>query len=520
MFECPPRADVLDDLARGEYDLCVIGGGATGLGCALDAQLRGLRTVLIEARDFAGATSSASTKLAHGGVRYLQQAVAHLDYREYRLVKDALRERALMLRNAPHLAHSIEFVVPCFSAFDLLYYGAGLKIYDRMAGGFRLSPSRVISQKAALQRVPRLQPARLTGAVTYADGQFDDARYAIALARAFRAAGGRALNYARAIGFETAANGKLQAVAVADQFSMRAVSVRARAFVNATGPYSDRVRRLASPGASDRMEPSKGVHVLFPLDPASQSDALLVPKTEDGRVAFAIPYLGRLLVGTTDEAAAPDPEPLVTRCEIEYLLAQVNRYLAAPLSPADIVSGFAGVRPLIRRGSEQTKGLVRDDEVEIDGRSGLISILGGKWTTYRMMAEKTIDRVQQSLGVPVGGCVTRTHRLAEEQLPDSLRADPELGRPLVEGFPATRAQVVQAVREEMAMTVEDVLRRRVGLELFSWNLAGHAAPAVAEIMAAEFGWSSAETGHAIQQYVTRIGGMREAAGFTDGQERS
>lgn len=513
------RAEVLDGLARSEYDLCVIGGGATGLGCALDAQLRGLRTVLIEARDFAGATSSASTKLAHGGVRYLQQAVAHLDYREYRLVKDALRERALMLRNAPHLAHPIEFVVPCLGRFDLLYYGAGLKIYDRMAGRFRLSASQVISRAAALSRMPRLQPAGLGGAATYADGQFDDARYAIALLRAFVAAGGRATNYARAIGFEAAANGKLQAVGCEDQVSKHVQSVRARAFVNATGPFSDSVRRLASPGASDRMEPSKGVHVLFPLDSGWRSDALLIPKTEDGRVAFAIPYLGRLLVGTTDEAAAPDPEPIVLRREIEYLLEQVNRYLAKPLSPADVVSGFAGVRPLIRRGPAQTKRLVRDDEVEFDGRTGLISILGGKWTTYRLMAEKTIDRVQQYLGIPVRGCITRTHSLVEEQLADSLRRDADLGRPLVEGFPATVAQVVHAVREEMAMTVEDVLRRRSGVELFSWKMAAEAAPAVAEIMAAELGWPSVETGHAIQQYVTRVRRMQHAAGLTSGQER-
>lgn len=512
----PPRAEFLNDLAQSEYDLCVIGGGATGLGCALDARLRGLRTVLMEARDFAGATSSASTKLAHGGVRYLQQAVAHLDLREFRLVRDALRERALMLGNAPHLVFPLEFVVPCYSRFDLLYYGAGMKIYDRMAGGFRLSPSRVISRGVAVSRVPRLQAAGLTGAVTYADGQFDDARYAIALLRTFLAAGGRAVNYVRAVSFTAAPNGRLEAVAGEDQFSRQVISVRARAFVNATGPFSDTVRRLASPAAEARMEPSKGVHVLFPLDPSWKSDALLIPKTEDGRVAFAIPYLGRLLVGTTDDAAAPEQEPLVTPREIEYLLAQVNRYLATPLSPSGIVSAFAGVRPLIRSGDAQTKRLIRDDEVEFDSRTGLISILGGKWTTYRLMAQKTIDRVQQYLELPVGGCVTGTHRLAEAQLTDSPGSEPALSQPLAEGFTATRAQVVRAVREEMAVTVEDVLRRRTGLELFSWKMAAEGAPAVAELMASELGWSSAETEHAIQQYVTRIGRMREAAGLKAG----
>jgi glycerol-3-phosphate dehydrogenase len=514
------RAELVDHLARGAFDVCIIGGGATGLGCGLDAQLRGLRTAVVEAGDFAGATSSASTKLAHGGVRYLQQAVAHLDVREYRLVRDALRERALMLRNAPHLAHPLEFAVPCRSRFDLLYYGAGLKLYDWMAGSLRLGPSHVISRAGALQRIPALQSGGLAGAVTYVDGQFDDARFAITLLSAFLAAGGRALNYARVTGFEKSATGALQAAAVEDSIGGSQFCVRARAFVNATGPFSDAVRRLASPGAADRMEPSKGVHVLFPLGEGWKRDALLVPRTADGRVVFAIPYLGRLLVGTTDEAASPDAEPVVTRDEIDYLLEQVNPYLAAPLAAGDIVSGFAGVRPLIARGAAATKRLVRDDEMEFDARTGLISILGGKWTTYRLMAEKTIDRVQQYLGMPAGGCATRDHRLPEPWVEAALlEDDPELARPVVHGFAATLAEVAQAVRQEMAVTIEDVLRRRIGLELFSWNMAADAAPAVGECMARELGWSREATGRAIQQYVTRIRRMQDAAGLRAGQER-
>jgi glycerol-3-phosphate dehydrogenase len=483
------RPELLHTIEESAYDLCIIGGGATGLGCALDAQLRGIRTVLIEARDFASATSSASTKLAHGGVRYLQQAVQQLDAREYRLVKDALRERALMLRNAPHLAQALEFVVPCYSRFDLLYYGAGLKMYDWMAGSRRLFPSRVVSKRAALDRVSRIRPDRLAGAVTYADGQFDDARYAIALLSAFRSAGGHALNYARAEGFEKRSDGRIEAVNLD-----AGISIRARAFVNATGPFSDVVRRLASPGAIDRMEPSKGVHVLFPLDPDWQKHALLVPKTEDGRVVFAIPYLGRLMVGTTDDAAPPDPDPLVTRGEVDYLLEQVNPYLAKPLAAADMVSAFAGIRPLIARSGSATKRLVRDDEIEVDARSSLISILGGKWTTYRLMAERTIDRVQQQLGLAVGGCRTHEYRLPQAPTPETLEV-----------------LVTQAVRDEMAVTIEDVLRRRTGIELFSWSAARDAAPAVGETIARELGWPRDETDRAIQQYVARIGRMQDTA---------
>jgi glycerol-3-phosphate dehydrogenase len=507
----PGRAALQRAIESATHDVCVIGGGATGAGCALDAQLRGLRTVLIEADDFGSKTSSASTKMAHGGIRYLQAAVRNLDVRQYRLVCDALHERALMIRNAPHLASPLEFVVPCFRRSEQFYYGIGLKAYDWIAGKGSLGPSRILSASETFRHLPNLRRTGLVGAATYTDGQFDDARYCLALITTVTEAGGVALNHARAVDFEKR-DGRITAATVEDQFTKQVFAVRARAFVNATGPYSDSVRRLASPNAGTRLSPSKGVHLLFPLPPDWGAGALLVPKTEDGRVIFAMPYNGRLMVGTTDTAAPPSAEMVVTRDEIDYLMRQINPYLARPLSASGIVSGFAGLRPLVRSNhTSNTSALIRDDEVEVDPKSGLISILGGKWTTYRHMAEKTIDRISSA------ACVTRTAPLAGSEgyhpafcqelvlLPEptarhlaykyGTRArdvvrladeSPDLRQPLIEGAPPIRAEVVYAVRREMAITVEDVLARRIGLELYDWRLAMQAASTVADLMSREF----------------------------------
>jgi glycerol-3-phosphate dehydrogenase len=545
-----PRTEILQQVKSTDYDLCVIGGGATGAGCALDGQLRGLRTILLEGADFASRTSSASTKMVHGGIRYLQAAVVNLDVRQYRLVSHALSERALMLRNAPHLTRTQEFLVPCFRRSERFYYGIGLKIYDRIAGRGSLAHSRVLSSGEALHRLPALRRDSLLGAVSYADGQFDDARYGLALVTTFVGAGGAALNHARATGFERAPNGRITAVAVVDENSGASFTVRARVFVNATGPFSDAVRGLAAPGTEPRLRPSKGVHLLFPLDAAWGDDGLLVPRTEDGRVVFALPFNGRLLVGTTDTPVSPDAQMVVTRQEIDYLLRQINPYLKAPLRASDMVSGFAGIRPLVRsRGSRDTSKLIRDDEVELDPHSGLISILGGKWTTYRKMAEKTIDLVQTSLGLPPGGCVTRTTALSGSEgyhpaywrdladrhgVPEPsarhlarkfgtaaaevlrlAEESRELTLPLVEGAAPLRAEVVYAVRQEMALTVEDVLARRIGLEFYDWRMAIDAAPLTARLMARDLGWTQSETTHAAVQYIARLRHLMEMAGMPE-----
>jgi glycerol-3-phosphate dehydrogenase len=406
------REETLRKIENSSFDVCVIGGGATGAGCALDAQLRGLQTALVEAGDFAGATSSKSTKIIHGGVRYLEEAVKELDPAEYRVVDRALHERILMLKNGPYLSRTLEFLIPCFHWLDAGYYDVGLKMYDWIAGETSIFPSHFLSRDETLRRMPTLKSEELVGSIAYADGQFNDARYNVALVKTFWESGGAASNYLRVTGFKKDEDGKLAAAEVEDQLSRRKFLVRARAFVNSTGPLADTVRNLATPGVQRRMRLSKGSHILLPLEVLPSEDAMLMPKTEDGRVLFAVPWMGRLLVGTTEQEVGVHDELCVTKEEIEFILRQLNRYLKKPVTPNQVVSGFAGARPLVSRGGNgDTKKLSRDDELEIDPRSGLVSIMGGKWTTHRAMAEDTIDAVQKYLGWPVTPCLTRNRPL-------------------------------------------------------------------------------------------------------------
>jgi glycerol-3-phosphate dehydrogenase len=541
------RVEELQNISGQQFDLCVIGGGATGSACALDAQLRGIRTVLLEAGDFAGATSSAATKIIHGGVRYLEEAIKGADLQEYHVLVRALHERVRMLENAPHLTRILEFLVPSYRWLDVAYLDIGLKIYDWLAGPGRISPSKFLSEEETLKRMPGLNQKGLIGSVAYADGQFDDARYNVALVQTFTMAGGNALNHARVTDFRREANGKLSGVVVKDQLAGNTFTVNAKAIVNATGPVSDSIRQLATPALHKRMRPSKGAHILLPLDVFPTNDALLIPKTEDGRVLFAVPWNGRLLVGTTDEEVSPDAELIVTKKDVEYMLRHLNQYLARPITPDEIVSGFAGARPLV--GSEQegsTKKLARDDVIEVDSASGLISIMGGKWTTHRAMAEDTIHRVQQSLGVPPTDSQTRTHvlyggegytddywkklarqhRLSEEtarHLASKFGTAAEkvllltsenavFAQPILAGFPAIKAEIVYTVRHEMAATIEDVLARRIGMQLYSWRDAIDAAPVVGSLMAAELHWAGAYTSEAITRYVGKINHLLDSAG--------
>ncbi len=551
------RIEELKNVAGREFDLCVIGGGATGAACALDAQLRGIRTVLLEANDFAGATSSASTKIIHGGVRYLEEAIKGADLQEYRVLVRALHERIRMLDNAPHLTRSLEFVVPSYSWINVAYLDIGLKIYDWLAGPGRISPSKFLSKEQTLQLMPGLNPEGLIGSVAYADGQFDDARYNLALIQSFTAAGGNALNYARVINFIRTSVGKLSGVHVTDQFTGNTFALNAQAIVNAAGPFSDSIRQLATPSSQKRMRLSKGAHILLPLSTFPSEDALLIPKTEDGRVLFAIPWGGRLLVGTTDEEVSPGVELAVTREDVEYLLRHLNHYLSQPVTTDDIVGGFAGARPLVvtqttakNKDNKQsdTKSLARDDAIEVDSSSGLISIMGGKWTTHRAMAEDTIHRVQQSLGVLQTESKTRNfvlqggkgypdnywkrlcqeyhvpeetgHHLAAKFGTDAEQVlalgieHPTLMQPILTHGAAIQAEVIYSVRSEMACTIEDVLARRIGMQVYSWHDSIEAAPVVGALMAHELNWTDAYTRLAVTQYIDKINHSLDTAGLS------
>jgi glycerol-3-phosphate dehydrogenase len=528
----------------------VIGGGATGAGCALDAQLRGLRCLLLDAGDFASAASSASTKLVHGGVRYLEQAVKSLNLEEYRMVKHALRERLFMLRNAPHLAHAAHFLVPVYSWSKALYYLMGMKMYDAVAGKNNLFPSSFLSRAETLERMPGLNGKGLRGAVCYSDGQFDDARYDLALVEALFEAGGTALNYARLARFEHDKQGQLLRGEVRDEIAAEIFWVRAKKFVNATGTAADKVRALANPSLTGRMRPSKGVHLLFPAETFPGRDALLVPETEDGRVIFAVPWQGRLLVGTTDDELTPATRMVVEKSEADYLLRQLNPYLQAPLRRDQIESGLAGLRPLVAAaGHEQTSKLIRDHEVEVDRSSGLISILGGKWTTHRLMAEDTIDAVERGMGRPVSPSRTAEHPLPgaagydehfatrlekEYALPadsarhlagkfgtravgilELLREHPPWRERIARQAPAIRAEIVYAVRQEMAETIEDLLARRTGTQMYGWKAALEAAPAVASLLAREKNWDAAREAQAVERYSGKIRGFLRELGASE-----
>jgi glycerol-3-phosphate dehydrogenase len=547
------RTEALRTVEANSFDVCVIGGGATGSGCALDAQLRGLKTVLVEGTDFASGTSSASTKMVHGGVRYLEQAVRHVDLAEYKVVKRALDERVHMLRNAPFLTGVREFITPCYSWGEVAYFGTGLKLYDWIAGKTGLAPSRFLSRDEALRRIPVLNGEKLVGAVAYTDGQFDDARYNIALLLTFAEAGGEGLNYARVIGFERAQGGKIGAAEVQDRISARRFTVRAQAFLNATGPSADTIRSMAAPDAERRMRLSRGVHILLPAEVLSSCDALLIPKTEDGRVLFAIPWMSRLLVGTTDDEVQNAEQPGITAAEVEYLLRHLNRYLAKTVGPHQVVSGFAGVRPLVTSGQGKhigkgrTKELARDHEVEVDPTSGLISIMGGKWTTYRAMAQDAIDAVERclnrtpvpcrTLNYPLVGSdgfsaeygqrlaahvgiseATARHLVAKfgtraAKVLALTQDQRDLAAPLVEGLAPLRAEVVFCARNEMAVSIEDILGRRIGLQFYAWREAMKAAPTVADLLAVELGWPTAVKQAAVEQYFKRMENLMRESGL-------
>lgn len=493
------RSTLLDRLRASEtWDLIVIGGGATGLGAALDATTRGYRTVLLEAHDFAQATSSRSTKLIHGGVRYLAQG-------DVGLVREALRERGRLVRNAPHLVHELPFLVPAYRWWDRAYYGLGLSVYDRLAGSLGFGRSRIVGRDEALALAPTLEPRGLRGGVVYHDGQFDDSRLAVALFRSIDDHGGTALNGVAVTHFVKSAQGHIAGVRAVDSETGETFEIAAGGVINATGVFADDVRRLDEPGSTAMIAPSQGAHLVLGPEFLPGNTAVLVPKTDDGRVLFAIPWHGRVVVGTTDtpvDRVSLEPRPL--RKELDFLLKHAGRYLARDPCPADVLSIYAGLRPLIsrsREGRANTSRISREHAMVVS-ESGLVTIAGGKWTTYRRMGEVVVDLAAKTVGLAPRPCVTNDLRLhgwesepaggplgvygADAPALERLIAErPEWRRPLHARLPYRGGEVIWAARFEAARSLEDALARRTRALLLDGRAAIEAAPLAAALLAEE-----------------------------------
>ena len=499
------REDLLAALARPTtYDVAVVGGGATGLGVALDAAARGFSVVLLESHDFAGGTSSRATKLVHGGVRYLAQG-------NVALVREALHERQVLLRNAPHLAQPLAFVMPSYKVWETPFYGTGLKVYDALAGSAGLGKTRFLSRAETLRELPGARADGLKGGVEYWDGQFDDARLAIAIARTAAARGALLVNYCPVTDV-LHASGRVSGVRCRDAETGRSFDIAARCVINAAGVWVDDLRRLDGRSAgrteTSMVAPSQGVHVVVDRAFLPGSRALMVPKTADGRVLFGVPWLGKVILGTTDTPrtdVAREPRPFDE--ELRFILGEAGRYLARAPRLSDARSIWVGLRPLVRPPADagaDTKALSREHTVLVS-RSGLVTVTGGKWTTYRAMAEDVLERCFDAslLARRVAGVTTDLRLVGSESAaaPVSISeppgphlygseaaavaALPGAGAVLAGGL--TEAMVRFAARQEFARTAEDVLARRSRLLFLDAAQAAQAAPAVGRILREETG---------------------------------
>jgi glycerol-3-phosphate dehydrogenase len=490
------RAEMLARVhARREpWDMLIVGGGATGVGMAVDAASRGYDVLLLEQSDFGKGTSSRSTKLVHGGVRYLEQG-------NISLVMEALRERGILRRNAPHLVRDLAFVVPNYDWWEAPFYGLGLKIYNVLAGKYNFGPSRILTREETLELLPTIRTDRLRGGVVYYDGQFDDARLLINLAETAAEQGGTLVNYVQVTGITRDEEGFVAGVLARDVESSVDLRIGAKVLVNAAGPFCDAVRRFAEPDVTPLIAPSQGIHLVFDRSFLPGDSAIMVPHTSDGRVMFAIPWHGHTLVGTTDTPIADVTlEPRALAEEIDFILATAGQYLHKPPSRADILSVFAGIRPLVRSGdAKSTATLSRDHTIHID-RSGLLTITGGKWTTYRNMAEDGVNQAATLARLPEKPCITAHlaihgfHADASEFGPLAVYGadapaivDLALEERLHPALPYRAAEVLWAARMEMARTVEDVLARRMRALFLNARAAIEMAPAVAGLMARELG---------------------------------
>ena len=549
-------------MAEAEMDVLVVGGGATGAGVALDAASRGLKVALLEREDFASGTSSKSTKLVHGGVRYLEKAVFQQDVGQLSLVFEALQERKTFLENARHLAHAMTIQLPCYSWADVPMYWAGLKLYDVVAGSQGLRWSQFLFADETTRQMPtirRVRPnsaATLKGSVEYSDGQFDDARVNVALAVTAAMAGAHVLNYAEVEGLITETvdvagrkESVCKGVRVLDKVSGRRFEVRAKRVVNAGGPFADGLRKLADKGAKQMVRPSAGTHITLPAYYASSTGTgLLVPKTRDGRVVFLIPWLGAAIAGTTDADSPVTDRPRAAEADVEFILEALKDYLNIDVRREDVRSVWAGLRPLAVDPNVDDSASTSRDHVVSVGAKGIVTVSGGKWTTYRKMAEDVVNAAAGALIVPTGneaeplilpslqtkrGCMTAHlplvgardfHPALYASLAQSGVSEPlahhlarsygdraravlavaqekrgKLNAPLVDGYPVLAAEVAYACRHEMCVTPEDFLARRSRLAFLDVEAARKALPKVVEVMGSELRWGSWQRSRAARQ---------------------
>jgi glycerol-3-phosphate dehydrogenase len=496
------------------FDLAIIGGGATGLGAALEGATRGYRVALVEAHDFAKGTSSRSTKLVHGGVRYLAQG-------NISLVREALLERGRLLHNAPHLVRRLALVVPAYHWWAQPYYSLGLKVYDWLAGRLNIGSSQPLSRHETLKRVSTLNPKGLRGGVVYYDGQFDDARLAVTLAQTLVDYGGAIANYTPVMRL-LHQNDRLIGIVVQDLESGQEIAIHAKAVINATGVFVDRIRCMDSPDCQAIVSPSQGIHLVLPESFLPDESAIVVPKTDDGRILFLVPWQGKVILGTTDTPVPqPEIEPKPLEEEIQFLLEHAARYLSRAPVRADVLSVYVGLRPLIRReGVTKTAALSREHTI-LTSKTGLITLVGGKWTTYRKMGEDVVNRAAAVAGLEPRPSVTAEmllHGATSTTNNDPLacygtdaakiralaEADATLAQPIHARLPYIQAQVIWAVQQEMARTLEDVLSRRTRALVLDAQAALESAPSVVRLMGQVLGRDLAWEQQQLQLFRDRV----------------
>lgn len=477
-----------------EWDIIIIGGGATGLGAAVDAASRGYKTLLAEQVDFSKGTSSRSTKLVHGGVRYLAQG-------NFKMVSEALRERGLLLKNAPHVCHNLSFIIPSLHWWQKWYYGIGLTIYEVLSGKLSLGKTRLLSKKTTRQLIPAISSKNLSGGVLYQDGQFDDSRLAINLAQTAEEQGATVINYCKLTAL-TKTGKRITGVVLQDMLTGKTLTINCKSVINATGIFTDQVMQQDNPDHKPIVTPSQGVHIVVDARFFPGKQAMMIPKTDDGRVLFAVPWHDKVVLGTTDTPVndiSLEPRPLPV--EIDFILQHINRYLTTDIRPGDVKSVFAGLRPLIKVKGKKMTSILPRDHTTIVSDSGLVTITGGKWTTYRTMGKHAVDNAAFSAKLKMYPCKTEsllihgyTAGVATEDplyiygsdaaaINHLMIDQPSLKEKIHPALPYSKVAIIWGVQHEMAMTVEDVLARRTRALLLDAKAAIEAAPLVASIMA-------------------------------------